>query len=188
MRLAKFSLTLIPLLLMLLALLNTAMSRSGQKPDLGAIDDATLNDVKITFERTGCYGDCPSYVLTVSGDGTVTYVGTNNVKLKGAQQSKVKSEVVKKLVAEFARADFLSISNDYTTRQCHCTFCTDMPSAITTIEVKGTKHTVDHYYGCRCAPKALFDLETAIDKTLNVEQWTGDVSKSGPFGTTCASR
>ena len=31
-------------------------------------------------------------------------------------------------------------------------------------------------------------LELAIDKLVNSEQWTGDQSKTGPFGTTCLDR
>jgi len=47
---------------------------------------------------------------------------------------------------------------------------------------------VQHYYGCTCAPKVLFELESAIDKSVQAEQWTGDVSKQGPLGTTCFDR
>ena len=63
-----------------------------------------------------------------------------------------------------------------------------MPSAVITLTVKGVTRRVEHYYGCTCAPKVLFDLESAIDKSGSTEQWTGDVSKSGPFGTTCMDR
>jgi hypothetical protein len=38
------------------------------------------------------------------------------------------------------------------------------------------------------APKALYELELAIDKRINSEQWTGDQRKTGPFGTTCFER
>jgi hypothetical protein len=31
---------------------------------------------------------------------------------------------------------------------------------------------------------SLFDLESAIDKSANAEQWTGDVSQQGADGTT----
>jgi len=32
----------------------------------------------------------------------------------------------------------------------------------------------------------VFDLESVIDKSANSEQWTGDVSNAGPYGTTCS--
>ncbi len=33
----------------------------------------------ITLERTGCYGTCPIYSLTIYGDGKVTYEGKRHV-------------------------------------------------------------------------------------------------------------
>jgi hypothetical protein len=60
-----------------------------------------------------------------------------------------------------------------------------MPTVISEISLGSLSHHVDHYYGCACASKELFQLETAIDKTANADQWTGDVSKQGPLGTTC---
>jgi hypothetical protein len=60
-----------------------------------------------------------------------------------------------------------------------------MATAITEFTVKGTTHRVKHYFGCGSAPKSVFELESDIDKTANSEQWTGDVSNAGPFGTTC---
>jgi Domain of unknown function (DUF6438) len=160
-------------------------SPSTQRPDSTAQSDATLSTVTITLERTGCYGDCPSYVVTLKGDGNVEYQGRDNVKVKGPQHGTIKTEVLKSLIDEFERAAFTTITDTYSQEKCKCGFCTDMPTAITLLSKSGVKHAVDHYYGCRCAPKSLFGLEAAIDKAANVEQWTGDVSKSGPFGTTC---
>ena len=162
-------------------------SESAQTKDQTTPSDSDLREVTIAMERTGCYGNCPSYVVTIKGDGTVEYVGKDNVSVKGARQSTIQLETLKKLMSDFASAGFLSISNDYSGDHCKCGYCTDMPTAITTLQVKETKHSVTHYYGCRCAPRSLFGLETAIDKSANVEQWTGDVSKSGPFGTTCTN-
>ena len=158
-------------------------SPSTQRPDSIAQSDAKL---EITLERTGCYGTCPSYVVTLKGDGNVEYEGRDNVKMKGRQHGTVKTEVLKSLIDEFERAGFMTITEDYSHEKCKCGFCTDMPSAITRLSKNGAAHTVNHYYGCRCAPRTLFSLEAAIDKAANVEQWTGDVSKSGPFGTTCS--
>jgi len=94
---------------------------------------------------------------------------------------------LKKIVAKLSKADFLKI-DQYTQDNCWCTLCTDMATAITEIKVKDTSHRVEHYYGCRCAPKALWDVEETIDKIVRTEQWTGDVSKQGPMGTTCFNR
>jgi len=175
------------ILMSCLLLVAASSSESVQTKDLTALSDSDLHEVTIMMERQGCYGNCPSYLLTIKGDGTVEYVGKENVNVKGTRQGTIKLETLKKLMSDFASAGFLSISTDYSEYHCKCGYCTDMPTAITTLKIKGTNHSVTHYYGCRCAPRSLFDLETAIDKSANVEQWTGDVSKNGPFGTTCTN-
>lgn len=171
---------------MVCALMVSASNLQSSKTlDLNALTDSDLSTIAITFERTGCYGTCPSYLLTIKGDGTVQYTGRDNVKVKETREGTIKLGAIRGLLSEFARANFLSISDDYSSEKCKCGFCTDLPSAIVGLRVKGATQAVNHYYGCRCAPRSLFGLETAIDKSVNVEQWTGDVSKSGPFGTTC---
>lgn len=115
------------------------------------------------------------------------YVGGNNVKLKGEQQANIATADVKQILSEFDNADYFSI-NQYSEKNCSCRFCTDMPTTITEIQVKGISHRVEHYYGCTCAPKSLWELEKAIDRIARTAQWTGDVSKQGPRGTTCFTK
>ncbi len=107
------------------------------------------------------------------------------MKVTESREGRIEPTAVKALLSEFARAKFLVLPEDYSEAKCSCRRCTDMASAVTNLSVGSVSHRVNHYYGCACAPKALFDLETAIDKAANSEQWTGDVSKQGPFGTTC---
>lgn len=152
--------------------------------DLSTLSDADLKTVVIRLERTPCFGSCPAYVLTIHGDGQVEFVSKEKPEAKETKAGSVDRSAVRALVAEFARSKFLSMP-DYLLEKCTCRQCTDLPSAITELVVRGEMHRVKHDYGCGCAPKALFDLESAIDKTAKVEQWTGDNSQKGPYGTTC---
>jgi len=173
----------------LLVMISTASSHPGDEPpDLNSLSDADLKALSVSFERSVCYGTCPAYTVTIHGDGRVEYVGTKNVKESGTREGRVETAKIKILVSEFERAKFFSLSEDYSEGKCRCRVCTDMATAVTELSVKGKTHRVEHYYGCTCAPKALFELEAAIDKSVDTEQWTGDVSKSGPFGTTCFER
>jgi hypothetical protein len=65
-----------------------------------------------TLERTGCYGECPVYRLTVSTDGSVVYVGTRWVKVTGRQEFKLTPAQVSELETAFERANFMSL-HDY---------------------------------------------------------------------------
>ena len=172
-------------LIALLICVHTAVGRPGdENPDLSSLSDDDLKTVTITLERIGCYGTCPAYTLTVHGDGGVEYDGRNYVKEKGPRKGHVEIDKVKTLLSEFAKAKFVTLPEDYPEAKCS-RYCTDMATAVTELRLRGVTHHVKHYYGCGGAPKALFDLESAVDKAANVEQWTGDVSKAGPFGTTC---
>jgi hypothetical protein len=159
-------------------------SISAQSIDLTSLSDDELKGVVIRFERTRCFGTCPAYLLTLHGDGSVEFFDKEKPGTKSMQKGAIDRAALKTLLAEFARAKFLSLP-DYLLEKCTCRQCTDLPSAITEITARGQMHRVKHDYGCGCAPKALFELEEAIDKAVNVEQWTGDTSKRGPFGITC---
>jgi hypothetical protein len=163
-------------------------STPGQAPDLSSLSDADLKTLTIQLERTACYGTCPGYSVTIHGDGRVEYNGKSHVKESGAREGRMEPDAIRALASEFAKTKFWEIADNYSEEKCRGRFCTDMPTAITEASVKGQTHRVTHYYGCGSAPKSLFGLESAIDKSANSEQWTGDVSKAGPFGTTCADR
>ncbi len=179
-----------PLLICLLSLIAVMTSfafTKQQDVQLANLTDGELKAVVIQFERTGCYGNCPAYKLTVYGDGRAEYEGKKDVKETGRKEGRIDVADIKRMVSEFDKAGFFAI-DQFTEKNCSCTLCTDMPTAITEIRIKGASHQVVHYYGCRCAPKALWELEQTIDKIASTEQWTGDVSKQGPRGTTCFNK
>src|ERR1700746_1609053 len=66
--------------LVVLSVAGSITTASGQKteaPDLNSLSDSELKALTISLERTGCYGSCPAYTVTIRGDGSVTYVGKN---------------------------------------------------------------------------------------------------------------
>jgi Domain of unknown function (DUF6438) len=171
-----------------LVVIKTASVRAADDdPDLSSLSDADLKTVTVRLERIGCYGTCPAYTVTIHGDGRVEYAGKSGIKEKGTREGRIEADTIRTLAVEFAKAKFLTLPEEYSEANCR-RYCTDMATAVTELSVKGATHRVKHYYGCGGAPKALFELESAIDKSANVERWTGDVSRAGPFGTTCTNR
>jgi hypothetical protein len=132
----------------------------------------------ITLERTGCFGRCPIYRLTIAADGAVVFEGRRFVKHEGTTiKSAVSQEQLKKLMAEFDRVKFFSLESDYAHDRRVCeSLATDHPSAITSIRINGKTKTVDHYYGCKGpnVPKELAVLERKIDEIVNTAQWLPD--------------
>jgi hypothetical protein len=169
-----------------LLVIKLAQGYSGnQTPDLSSFSDADLKTVTIQLERTGCYGTCPAYSVTIHGDGKVEYNGKSHVKEMGAREGRIETDKIRALASVFAKMKFSGVAEDYSAAKCKGRVCTDMATAITQLSMRGATHRVKHYYGCGSAPKSLFDLESVIDKSANSEQWTGDVSNAGPYGTTC---
>jgi Domain of unknown function (DUF6438) len=156
-----------------------------KKPQLDSLTSEQLTDLIIQFERTGCYGNCPAYKLTIYGDGRVEYDGIRDVKTKGKKTGKISESDIRVILSAFAKADFFAIGENVSAEKCSCRQCTDFPTALTEISLKDTSHKVNHYLGCGCATKELYSLEEQVDQLTKVEIWTGDVSKAGPFGTTC---
>src|SRR6266404_2997828 len=131
------------------------------------------NDL-ITLERTVCFGSCPSYRVTLSQDGTVTFEGRRFVKTTGTVTEQVSPDKFQQLVDEFEGIKYFSLQDRYTQRADGCTtFMTDMPSANTSLSLNGRVKTVAHYFGCR-GPEiipALTALERKIDEVAGTEKW-----------------
>ena len=128
-------------------------------------------DLKITLERTGCFGFCPNYKLTITADGAVVFEGGRFVK------SAISQERLKQLMAEFDRVKFFSLEDDYLDDPRVCASNeTDNPSAFTSIRINGKSKTVRHYHGCSGpkVPKEITELENKIDEIVNTAQWLPD--------------
>lgn len=133
----------------------------------------TGDDV-ITLERTACFGTCPIYKVTITSDGTVTFLGTRFTKTIGTAKGKINANEFRQLVAEFEKIDYFSLPDSYAPGTPVCPQrITDMPSANTSIRLKGRTKHVSHYYGCGdsgALPK-LTTLEKKIDEVAGTPQW-----------------
>ena len=128
----------------------------------------------ITLERTACFGSCPMYKVEIFADGKVVFNGKEFVKRKGKVQGRITRAAVQRLVREFDRINYLNLEDDYNPGGPNCPEeWTDMPSAITSLELKGRKKTIRHYYGCKGAKilDELTALEEKIDQVAKTKRW-----------------
>jgi hypothetical protein len=121
-----------------------------------------VGNVVITLERTPCFGFCPSYLVTVHGNGTVVYEGRDFVEVKGVQKAEIPQSDVQELVDEFYEIGFFSLRDRYEAQ------VTDLPSQTTSITVDGMTKTV-YRYGFE--PERLAMLEDRIDEIAGTEKW-----------------
>ena len=133
-----------------------------------------------TLERTGCYGECPVYRLTVSNDGSVVYVGTRWVKVLGRQVYKLSEAQLAELQAAFERANFMQL-RDYDRVES-----TDDDWAHISLRLGAAFKRVRHYHGDNAAPPALAALEDEFDRIVGSGRFVGTPTVSAPTSTTSA--
>ena len=126
-----------------------------------------------TLERTGCYGECPVYRLTVSNDGSVVYVGTRWVKVLGRQVYKLSEAQLSELQAAFERANFMHL-RDYDHVES-----TDDDWAHLSLRRGALVKRVRHYHGDNAAPAALGALEDEFDRIVDSGRFVGVTAVSG---------
>jgi len=132
-------------------LLSAGCARAAQTTPAGPVE--------ITLQRTGCFGTCPDYTVTLTGDGTVVYVGRYFVKTPGEHTWKIEAAAVQALAREMEAAGFFELQDEYTSRM------TDHPTTFTTLKIGSrTKKVKDYVSG----PPKLKDIEKKIDEVSGV--------------------
>jgi hypothetical protein len=129
------------------------------------------SSVRITLRRTGCYGTCPSYKLTIFGDGTVLYAGDGYVQYCGEYRGRIATEVVRQLVNAFREADYFDLFDRYALN------ATDLPTYITAISFDDKTKSVLDYAGAKTGmPEVVASLENSIDRLAGPRVWAKGMS------------
>src|SRR5437764_1487845 len=68
--------------------------------------------VLISLTRSGCYGSCPSYTVTVGTEG-IAFEGDSYVVAKGKHSVAADAKEVRQLAKRFIAADFYSMESIY---------------------------------------------------------------------------
>lgn len=124
--------------------------------------------LEIRLQRTGCYGWCPVYSVTISGDGTVSFLGERFVTVKGAHTAKITPDKVRALYEAFVKADFFWAFDRYEAS------ITDLPTKIVSISFDGHRKQIVDYAGRMAGmPEAIAKLEQQIDELAGITQWVG---------------
>jgi hypothetical protein len=146
---------------------------------------ADLSKVEITLERTHCYGTCPEYKVTIHGDGRVVFTTETRpaadpesayyreaaaihqgIVLPGTHEDRIAPEAVAALLERFRKAKFFYLLPSYWGGG------TDAPTYVLTLDTGRRHKSVKAYMGEPVGvPKAVTDLEDAVDRTAGTERW-----------------
>src|SRR5262245_50234061 len=88
------------------------------------------HNVIISLQRTGCFGACPTYELTIYEDGTVIYNGHEFVNVVGKRRANIGEAKVRKLADDLERSNYFSFADNYDDE-----YVSDFPSAVTFVRI-----------------------------------------------------
>lgn len=121
--------------------------------------------VAITLQRTGCFGSCPSYTVTVSTEGIV-FDGAGYVVATGKHQDSVDPDEARSLAKTFIAADFYSMDSSYAAS------VTDNPTYILSVAIDGHAKKVVDYVGAWVGmPAVITELEDEVDTLGQTQRW-----------------
>lgn len=156
-------------------IISTTTGLPVSAPGGGFPDIRDWKTLRITLDRTMCFGTCPSYTVQISGDGSVLFQGRACVATKGEQRAQIPEAAVKDLVAKFRAAEYFSLRDSYRAA------VTDNPTTTTSIAFDGRKKAVSDYVGGSVGmPRAVSDLESAIDAAAGTKRWISGTANGCP--------
>ncbi len=121
--------------------------------------------ISISLERTGCFGSCPSYVVTITTEG-ITFEGRSYVVASGKHAARAELSGVRKLAERFETADFYSMDDKYVAN------VTDNPAYMVAISIDGHEKKVEDYVGSWDGmPAVIADLEDGVDALAASKRW-----------------
>jgi membrane dipeptidase len=120
---------------------------------------ASVEPIEITLQRTPCFGTCPEYTVTLSGDGTVAYSGRQFVRTPGNHTWKIDPGAVRALAREMEAAGFFEMNDEYVSR------VTDNPTTYTSLKIGNRAKKIKDYVA---GPPKLKDIEAKIDTVSGV--------------------
>lgn len=124
----------------------------------------------VKLSRSGCYGTCPVYDVTVSENGDVTWKGYGFVASTGQKHSHIDAEAAHALIEKFLDPKFWALCGGYSSS------ATDSATTEIEVHIGGRSKAVSNYD--ESAPAWVETLEKAIDATVDTHLWRhGDPRK-----------
>ena len=132
------------------------------------------NAIEITMARTGCFGSCPSYQLSIHGDGRVDYEGHEFVWQCGKTGSSLRQLEVEQILEALDEARFFSMDDRA------FTWTSDVPAAIITVKLNGKTKTVRGQWsvyfdvGLSKTQMEFAGAANKIDEIVGSKKWIGN--------------
>jgi hypothetical protein len=128
-----------------------------------------INSLTIQMSRGPCFGSCPSYTITIQGNGLVEYVGARNVRVRGTQTAAVSRERAIEILHVLDRSQFAALEDRA------FSWCFDTSSVGVSVFVDGKKKRVvsdGNCFGAKSGHQAQFVRAVdEIEKLVGSDRW-----------------
>lgn len=124
----------------------------------------------LTMQRTGCFGSCPSYRVSVRDDGVVTYEGLMYVKHHGRIVRHVPENVARALIHEYQSVAAVPMKKP---KNGLVVMTSDMPGILFTfVDLDGATTKLEHDTGDSLSPDEWEPFEKKMDEALQTPSLT----------------
>lgn len=143
----------------------TAPSSDLNSPDVLKASD---KDITIRMQQSTCFGNCPSYIVKMSGDGTVQFCGLYSTLVKGPKAKQIDPEPIHDLLDNIIAQGFFEFEDIYKGR------IPDSQGATVSVTHGGdTKTVINASGGTRDMPDAVKTIANDIRRVADIEAWIG---------------
>ncbi len=136
------------------------------KKELVSSDTLALNtDTLLYFQKSACFGFCPTFNYTIYQSGMIRYNGQQHIEPLGTQYALINEDWWKQVLVQIQKSNFFELANVYPIEEKM--YIPDLPNTIITIKEYGKRKTVIDNHN---APKELKDFELfLLEKFKEVE-------------------
>jgi hypothetical protein len=130
-----------------------------------------ITSLTIRLSRVGGQGLSPAYSITISGDGSVTYLGKSMVGIRGLQKTSIRPDEVRKLAGRLDRIGFWGLDSRVFLSCAHGSVATILVSVDgrDKIVVGSSCWGLDREAG---PLKDVLRMAQDIDRTVGSDRWT----------------
>jgi len=116
-----------------------------------------------SYQKTPCFGRCPTFELKVYQSGFATYNGTNFVDFIGFYKYSFDQETLDSVKSALHESDFFKMKDSYDNEHV-----TDLPAKIIGANIDGISKTVTGRYNL---PDEFKELYKTLDKIFENVEW-----------------
>ncbi|MBO6515689.1 MAG: hypothetical protein JJ975_03970 [Bacteroidia bacterium] len=125
-------------------------------------------DASIVYQRTACFGTCPIYSLTITGQGEATFEGKRFTEKIGAFTKQLSKDETKSLFRTLNAQDWASLDSIYPSQ------ISDLPSTVFAFRYKKTNKEVvvtgEH-------PASLDVVSKLLSEIAESDGWTSTITE-----------